>query len=202
MSKYSISHKLSTTYHPQTNGQVEVTNRQIKLILEKIVGQNRKYWSVKLIDAPWAYRTAYKTVHGMSPYRVVFGKPYHLSIELDHRVLWAIKQLNFDLSKVSDLQKLHNSELEVIRKEAYDNAKITKSRTKFFHDWSNHRKIFDPGQKVLLYNFRLHLFIEKLKTRWSGPFIVHAVFSYGAVKISDLKDGKFSKWTGKDWSHS
>ena len=61
MCKYSISHKLSTTYHPQTNGLVEVTNRQIKLILEKIVGQNRKDWSVKLIDTLWAYQATFKT---------------------------------------------------------------------------------------------------------------------------------------------
>ena len=51
MRKYSITHKLSTSYHPQTNGQVAVTSRQIKLIFEKIVGQNRKEWFVKLIDA-------------------------------------------------------------------------------------------------------------------------------------------------------
>ena len=67
--------------------------------MEKIVGQNRKEWSAKLIDALWAYRTAYKTVLGMSLYRVIFEKSCHLPVELEHRALWAIKQLNFKLEE-------------------------------------------------------------------------------------------------------
>ena len=84
MRKYAITHKLSTPYYPQTSEQVEVSNRQIMLILEKIVNQNKKDWSTKLIDALRAYRTTFKTILGLSPYRLVFGKGYHLPVELEN----------------------------------------------------------------------------------------------------------------------
>jgi len=124
----------------------EVTNRQIKLILKKTVGQNWKEWSVKLIDALWSYRTAFKTILEMSLHRIVFEKSCHLPIKFEHRALWAIKQLNFDLNRANELRKLQISELEEIQNEAYDNAQTTKSRTKFFTIKSLTKKLLSLGK--------------------------------------------------------
>ena len=109
--------------------------------------------------------------------------------------MWALKQLNLDLDKADDLRKLQISELEELRNDAYDNVRISKHRAMLFYDKSIHRKKFVSGQKVLLYNTRLHLFPDKLKIRWSGPYIVQNVSPHGAIEIFDLKDGNLSKST-------
>ena len=99
--------------------------------------------------------------------------------------MWAIKQLNFDLDMAGEHRKFQLNELEEIRNEAYENARIYKEKTKMFHDKAILRKSFTLGQKVLLYDCRLHLFPGKLRSRWMGPFVVRVVFPYGAVEIED-----------------
>ena len=130
MSRYGIRHVMRLAYHPQSNGQVEISNMEIKKILEKTVNPSKKYWFIKLDDALWAYRTTYKTPVRMSPCRIVFGKPCHLHLELENKVMWVIMKLNYDLQAAKEKRLLQTNELKELRTEAYDNARICKHKIK------------------------------------------------------------------------
>ncbi|GJU73498.1 reverse transcriptase domain-containing protein [Tanacetum coccineum] len=161
MLKYGVTHRLSTAYHPQTN------------------------------EALWAFRTAYKTPIGCTPYKLVYGKACHLLIELEHKAYWALKHTNFDIKTAGDHRKVQLNELNELRDHAYENSLIYKEKTKRIHDSKIKNRVFNVGDRVLLFNSRLKIFSGKLKTRWSGPFTVTQVFPYGTVELSQNSGPNF-----------
>ncbi|RVW69013.1 hypothetical protein CK203_061092 [Vitis vinifera] len=172
LAKYGVKHKVATPYHPQTSEQVELANREIKNILMKVVITSRKDWSIKLHDSLWAYRTTYKTILVMSLYCLVYGKACHLLVEVEYKAWWAIKRLNMDLIKAGE------------------------KRMKRWHDQLISNKEFHKGQRVLLYDSRLHVFPRKLKSRWIGPFIIHQVHPNGVVELLNSKSTDIFKVNG------
>nr|GEZ26560.1 reverse transcriptase domain-containing protein [Tanacetum cinerariifolium] len=145
MLKYGVTHRLATAYHLQTSGQVEVSNRGLIRILERTVGENRASWSDNLDDALWAFRTAFKTPSGCTPYKLVYGKACHLPIELEHKAYWALKHCNYDLLTAGDHQKVQLNELNGLHDLADENSLIYKEKTKRIHDSKIKDRVFIVG---------------------------------------------------------
>src|SRR3954470_25039050 len=190
LAKYDVNHRIASLYHPKTSGQVELTNREIKLILQRTVNSSRKDWSKKLGDALWAYRTAYKNPMGISLYNMVYGKACHLPLELEHEAFWAVRELNDDPKLACEKRLMNLTSLDEWRSEAYESAKVFKEKLKKWH----HRRImkceFNVGDKVLLFRYRFRFSQGKLFSRWEGPFHIEEVFRSGAIKINNFDGSK------------
>ncbi|GJT19375.1 reverse transcriptase domain-containing protein [Tanacetum coccineum] len=183
-----------------TEAQIHYTTMEKEMLAVVTVGENRASWSNKLDDALWAFRTAFKTSIGCTPYKLVYGKSCHLPIELEHKAYWALKHANFDLKTAGDHHKLQLNELNELRDQAYENSMIFKRETEVSSESKIKNRIFNVGDRVLLFNSRLKIFLGKLKTRWSGPFTITKVFPYGTIELSQ-PDGPNFKVNGHRVKH-
>eukprot|EP00253_Pinus_taeda_P036613 PITA_36613 len=168
--------------------KVEVTNRALEEILTKVVSSNRKDWADRLVEATWAYNTTWKTTTGFTPYELVYGKKYLLSIEFEYNTLRVAAQLDLDLSHAQREILLDLNGLDEQRMQALLHSEVVQLQRKIWHDRHLNEKQFQPGDWALLYDSRYKDFKGKLRTRWLGPYTVEECNDNGSVLIKTIDE--------------
>eukprot|EP00253_Pinus_taeda_P033587 PITA_33587 len=188
LTHHKIKHKTFTPYHPQENGQVEVTNRALEGILTKAVSSNRKYWVDRLIEVTWTYNNTWKTTTGFTPYELVYGKKALLSIEFEYNTLRMADQLDLDLIHAQKERLLQLNGLDEQRLQALLHSKVVQLQRKIWHDRHLKEKQFQEGDWAMMYDSRYKYFKGKLRTRWLGPYIVEKCNDNGSILIRTIDE--------------
>nr|GEV33753.1 reverse transcriptase domain-containing protein [Tanacetum cinerariifolium] len=185
-----LTHKISKQRIKVDKAKVDVITKLPHPTTVK--GENRVSWSNKLDDALWVFHTAYMTPIECTLYKLVYKKACHLPVGLEHKAYWALKHANFDLKTAVDHRKVQINELNELHDQAYENSLVYKEKTKRLHDSKIKNRVFNIGDIVFLFNFRLKIFSRKFKSRWSGPFTISQFYLYATVELSQ-PDGLMSK---------
>ena len=143
--KHKIKHRTSASYHPQANGQVEVTNRDLESILTKFVISIIKYWVDKLVEATWAYNTTWKITLGFTPYELVYGKKALLLFEFEFNTLRMEMELNLDLSNSQKERLLQLNGLDEFRMQVILHTEVVQLQRKVLRDKNIKEKTFHEG---------------------------------------------------------
>eukprot|EP00253_Pinus_taeda_P025911 PITA_25911 len=188
LSHHKIKHRTSTPYHPQANGQVEVSNRALEGILTKVVSSSIKDWADRLVEVTWAYNTTWKTTTSFIPYELVYGKRALLSIEFEYNTLRLATQLDLDLSHAQQERLLQLNGLDEHWMQALLHSEVVQFQRKIWHDRHLNDKQFQLGDWALLYDSRHKDFKGKLRTRWLGPYALENCNDNGSVLIRNIDE--------------
>lgn len=186
LNNYHVQHKITTPYHPQANGQVEIRNKIIELILAKTIASHRRDWASRLPEALWAYRTTWRSTTSYSPYQLVFGKQPIFPIEFQIQTLRTSQEVGLDLTEaqINRLQQIN--ELDEIRLSALQNIALIQQQRAKWHDALIKNKVFHKGDWALLYDSRFQDFPGKLQTHWLGPYEIQKVHDNGTITLTTI----------------
>jgi hypothetical protein len=191
LDNYHIKHIITSSYHPQANGQVESTNNVLEAILTKTVSTNRQNWASELPNVLWAYRTTWCNTTSYSPYHLVYGKEPIFPIEFEIKTLRMAQEIGLDLTKEHKQRLQQINELDEARLSAVERMTVIQQQRTTWHDKHIKKKSFKKGDWALLYDSRFQDFPGKLQTWWLGPYEINEVHDNGTVTLSTI-DGSRS----------